>query len=144
MKKLSSSKQESLAAFHMWYAQERASNIHAYQKLEVEQYLHELVFPSNESFNILHWWKVNKAKFPTLARMDHDVLSVLATTVASEAVFSVGGRAIDETLSSLLPDIVEALITCNDWIESTKNRSLIMSLTKWLLSKLLTWKNRWG
>ncbi|CAL5407309.1 unnamed protein product [Camellia sinensis] len=32
-----SSKQESLAAFHAWYAQERASNIHAYQKSEVEQ-----------------------------------------------------------------------------------------------------------
>ncbi|CAL5323053.1 unnamed protein product [Camellia sinensis] len=136
-----SSKQESLAAFHAWYAQERASNIHAYQKSEVEQYLEELVFPSNESFNILHWWKVNKAKFPTLARIARDVLSVPATTVASEAAFSVGGRVIDETRASLLPDIVEALITCNDWIESTKNRSLIMSLTKWLLLKLLTWKN---
>ncbi|CAL5322271.1 unnamed protein product [Camellia sinensis] len=134
-------KQESLAAFHAWYAQERASNIHAYQKSEVEQYLEELVFPSNESFNILHWWKVNKAKFPTLARIARDVLSVPATTVASEAAFSVGGRVIDETRASLLPDIVEALITCNDWIESTKNRSLIMSLTKWLLLKLLTWKN---
>ncbi|CAL5369639.1 unnamed protein product [Camellia sinensis] len=80
-----SSKQESLAAFHAWYSQERASNIHAYQKSEVEQYLEELVFPSNESFDILHWWKVNKAKFPTLARMARDVLSVPATTVASEA-----------------------------------------------------------
>ncbi|CAL5360825.1 unnamed protein product [Camellia sinensis] len=118
-----SSKQESLAAFHAWYAQERASNIHAYQKSEVEQYLEELVFPSNESFNILHWWKVNKAKFPTLAKIARDVLSVPATTVASEAAFSVGGRVIDETRASLLPDIVEALITCNDWIESTKNRS---------------------
>ncbi|XP_028095102.1 zinc finger BED domain-containing protein RICESLEEPER 2-like [Camellia sinensis] len=104
-----SSKQESLAAFHTWYAQERASNIHAYQKSEVEQYLEELVFPSNESFNILHWWKVNKAKFPTLARMGCDVLSVPATTVALEAAFSVGGRVIDETRASLLPDIVEGL-----------------------------------
>ncbi|XP_028109686.1 zinc finger BED domain-containing protein DAYSLEEPER-like [Camellia sinensis] len=119
-----SSKQESLAAFHAWYAQERASNIHAYQKSEVEQYLEELVFPSNESFNILHWWKVNKAKFPTLARIARDVLSVPATTVALEAAFSVGGRVIDETRASLLPDIVEALITCHDWIESTKNRNV--------------------
>ncbi|CAL5353396.1 unnamed protein product [Camellia sinensis] len=110
--------------------------------IQVQQYLEELVFPSNESFNILHWWKVNKAKFPTLARIARDVSSVPATTVASAAAFSVGGRVIDETRASLLPDIVEALITCNDWIESTKNRSLIMSLTKWLLLKLLTWKNR--
>ncbi|CAL5328080.1 unnamed protein product [Camellia sinensis] len=122
-----SSKQESLAAFHAWYAQKRASNIHAYQKSEVEQYLEELVFPSNESFNILHWWKVNKAKFPTLARIARDVLSVPATTVASEAAFSVGGRVIDETRASLLPDIVEALITCNDWIESTKNRNVLVA-----------------
>ncbi|KAL7237599.1 hypothetical protein ACSBR2_003828 [Camellia fascicularis] len=58
--------------------------------------------------------------------MARDVLSVPATTVASEAAFSVGGRVIDETRASLLPDIVEALITCNDWIKSPKNRKNLL------------------
>ncbi|KAH7857245.1 hypothetical protein Vadar_010515 [Vaccinium darrowii] len=61
-------------------------------------------------------------KFPTLARMARDILVVPATTVASEAAFSVGGRVIDETPASLLPDIIEALMTCNDWIESPNKR----------------------
>ncbi|KAL7237574.1 hypothetical protein ACSBR2_003806 [Camellia fascicularis] len=56
--------------------------------------------------------------------MARDVLSGPATTAASEAAFSVGGRVIDQIRASFLPDIVEALITCNDWIESTKNRNV--------------------
>ncbi|KAF7130256.1 hypothetical protein RHSIM_Rhsim10G0050500 [Rhododendron simsii] len=64
--------------------------------------------------------RVNSGKYPTLARMARDILAVPATTVASEAAFSVGGRVIDESRASLLPDIVEALMTTNDWIESRK------------------------
>ncbi|KAA8538115.1 hypothetical protein F0562_027723 [Nyssa sinensis] len=52
-------------------------------------------------------------------RMAQDILVVPATTVASEAAFSIGSRIIDESRSCLLPDIVEALVTANDWIESS-------------------------
>ena len=108
-------------------AQVHASDISAYKKSEVEQYLEELVFPSNENFNILHWWNVSNVKFPTLARMVRNILVVPATTVASEAAFSVRGRMIDGTCASLLSDIVEALVKTNDWIESRKKRSEIFS-----------------
>ena len=41
-------------------------------------------------------------------------------TVASEFIFSVGDRVIDETRAKLLSDVVEVLVTTDDWIESTK------------------------
>lgn len=59
--------------------------------------MEELVFSSNGSFNILHWLKVNNVKFPTLARMACDILSVQDSIVASDVTFSVSGRVIDET-----------------------------------------------
>ncbi|KAF7142207.1 hypothetical protein RHSIM_Rhsim05G0219300 [Rhododendron simsii] len=69
---------------------------------------------------------VNSGKYPTLAMMTRDILAVLATIVASEAAFSVGGRVIDESRASLLPDIVEAVMTANDWIESPKKISQVL------------------
>ena len=64
---------------------------------------------------------MNSARYPTLAKMTRDILAILATTVASESAFSVGGRVIDERRSYLAPEIVEALLTTSDWLESTKN-----------------------
>ncbi|KAH7860224.1 hypothetical protein Vadar_010936 [Vaccinium darrowii] len=122
---LGSSKQQSFDGFHEWYAKAHDSSISAYNKSEMVQYLEERVFPNSDDFNILHWWQVNSAKFPTLASMARDILAVPATIVASEAAFSVGGRVIGETRASLLPDIVEALMTCNDWIESRNKRIVI-------------------
>ncbi|KAF7152450.1 hypothetical protein RHSIM_Rhsim01G0167800 [Rhododendron simsii] len=118
------SSKHNLDGFQEWYEKAHASSIHAYQKSEMDQYLEEIVFPNTEDFNILHWWKVNSGKYPTLARMARDILAVPATTVAWEAAFSVGGRIIDESRASLLPDIVEALMTTNNWIESLDEASV--------------------
>jgi len=52
--------------------------------------------------------------------MARDVLIVPATIVASESAFSVGGRVISEERASLKLDIVEALLTTDDWIESKR------------------------
>ncbi|KAL0288567.1 UNVERIFIED_CONTAM: putative AC transposase [Sesamum calycinum] len=62
-------------------------------------------------------------KTTVLAKIARDILAVPATTVASEAAFSVGGRIIDESRTCLLPDAVEALVVADDWIESIPKRS---------------------
>ncbi|KAF7129192.1 hypothetical protein RHSIM_Rhsim10G0103300 [Rhododendron simsii] len=108
------SSKHNLDGFQEWYEKAHASSIHAYQKSEMDQYLEEIVFPNTEDFNILHWWKVNSGKYPTLARMARDILAVPATTVASEAAFSVGGRVIDESRASLLPDILMKQVLPNN------------------------------
>ena len=90
-------------------------------KSELKKYLKEAVFSRKDNFDILNWWKMNSARYPTLAKMARDILAILATTVVSESAFSVGGRVIDDRRSCLAPEIVEALLTINDWLESTKN-----------------------
>ena len=40
--------------------------------------------------------------------------------MASESAFSIGGWVIDETRAKLLLDMVETLVTTDDWIESKK------------------------
>lgn len=115
---------DKMSDFDKWLTQSRSSNIRSFQKSEADQYLEEPVFPRNENFNILTWWKISSPKLPVLAKMARDVLAVPATTIASESAFSVGGGVIDETRSSLLPEIVETIVTTSDWIESRRKSSM--------------------
>ncbi|KAL6142841.1 hypothetical protein ACLB2K_061117 [Fragaria x ananassa] len=115
------SRDDELSGFDA-FVREGSSHIVAKKKSELEQYLEEPLFPRAEPFNVLNWWKINSAKCPTLARMARDILAVPATTVASEAAFSVGGRVIDESRASMLPETVEALVTTKDWLPSRKRK----------------------
>ena len=114
---------DKLSDFDKWYQQSCSSTILASQKSELQSYLDEPVFPRKDDFDILGWWKANSPKLSILSKMARDILAIPATTVASESAFSVGGRVIDETRASLLPDVVEALITTGDWLPLKKKRS---------------------
>ncbi|CAI0382939.1 unnamed protein product, partial [Linum tenue] len=46
-------------------------------------------------------------------------LAASISTVASESTFSTGGRVLDSFRTSLSPEVVEALICCEDWIRSS-------------------------
>jgi hypothetical protein len=59
----------------------------------------------NAKLDILSFWKGNQFRYPELATMVRDVLSILISTVASESTFSVGGRVIDQFRSALKPDV---------------------------------------
>ncbi|KAL0340246.1 UNVERIFIED_CONTAM: Zinc finger BED domain-containing protein RICESLEEPER 1 [Sesamum radiatum] len=91
---MSSSGVETRASLRGWCYESRVSNN---QKSKLESYLEEAKFPRAETFNILDWWKINSLRLPILAKIARDILAVPATTVASEAAFSVGGRVIDES-----------------------------------------------
>jgi len=47
-------------------------------------------------------------------------LAMQVSTVASESVFSAGGRVVDPYRSSLDPDMVQALVCTKDWITASK------------------------
>ncbi|KAL2252550.1 UNVERIFIED_CONTAM: Zinc finger BED domain-containing protein RICESLEEPER 1 [Sesamum indicum] len=85
-------------------------------KLELEKYLSEDVEEYMEKFDILKWWKVNTQRFPILSKMARDILAVPASTIASEAAFSTGGRVLDAFRSSLFSKIVQTIICAQDWI----------------------------
>nr|GEV19776.1 zinc finger BED domain-containing protein RICESLEEPER 2-like [Tanacetum cinerariifolium] len=44
------------------------------------------------AFDILSWWKGRQSQFPVLSIMARDLLSVQASTVASESAFSLSGK----------------------------------------------------
>ncbi|KAE8675306.1 Ubiquitin-like protein ATG12 [Hibiscus syriacus] len=56
-----------------------------------------------------------EAQFPILAAMARDLLTVQASTVASESAFSVSGRVISQRRSRLSPESVEVCICLKDY-----------------------------
>ena len=60
------------------------------QKTQLELYLDEPRVDRNAKLDILAFWKGNKFRYPELATMAHDILSIPISTVASESTFSVG------------------------------------------------------
>ena len=88
-------------------------------KTKLEVYLSDGIEKRDDDFEILHWWKLNSAKFPVISQVAKLVLGMPISTVSSESAFSVGGRVIDATRSSLTHVTAEALICTQDWIRNT-------------------------
>lgn len=86
------------------------------QKTELELYLDEPRLDRNVNLDILTYWKAHQYRYPLLAKLVRDVLTVPITTVASESVFSIGNRVLDQYRSSLSPELVESLICARDWL----------------------------
>ncbi|XP_059436041.1 zinc finger BED domain-containing protein RICESLEEPER 2-like [Corylus avellana] len=105
------------------------------QKSQLEIYLEEpRSVAVNDSFDILSFWKGNEFRYPEVAAMARDVLSIPVSTVASESTFSIGGRVIDQNRSSLKPDIVEALICSRDWLYGEQAQMKLDSIEEEILT----------
>jgi hypothetical protein len=61
-----------------------------------------------------HCGNENEFRYPKVAAMAHDILSILIFTVVSESTFSIGRRVIDQYKSSLKPNIIKALVCTRD------------------------------
>jgi hypothetical protein len=83
---------------------------------ELQRYLDEDFHPRTPDFDILKWWAVNSARYPTLGNIARDVLPVPASSIASESAFSTCRRVITDHRSSLAAETVEALMCFGDWI----------------------------
>ncbi|CAN0917179.1 Zinc finger BED domain-containing protein RICESLEEPER 1 [Linum grandiflorum] len=83
---------------------------------ELDHYLADDLHPRSSKFDILNWWSVNGAKYPTLQQIARDFLAVPITSVASEFAFSAGGRLLDPHRSRLHHSTVEAMMCARSWI----------------------------
>ncbi|KAL4566104.1 hypothetical protein LXL04_030214 [Taraxacum kok-saghyz] len=90
------------------------------QKSQLEMYLDEPRSDIGEDLDVLSFWKAHQYRYPELALMARDILSIPVSTVASESAFSNGGRVLDQYRSSLDHDIVEALICSKYWLFGIK------------------------
>nr|GEZ64644.1 zinc finger BED domain-containing protein RICESLEEPER 2 [Tanacetum cinerariifolium] len=69
-------------------------------------------------FDILSWWKGRQSQFPVLSIMARDLLSVQASTVASESAFSLSGRVLSIRRTKLTPTSLEMCICLKDYLHA--------------------------
>ncbi|GJY63892.1 zinc finger BED domain-containing protein RICESLEEPER 2 [Tanacetum coccineum] len=59
-----------------------------YERYVNSDFVHSSTLKSLQLFDILRFWKENETMFPVLSRMTMDIISVQASSVASESAFS--------------------------------------------------------
>ncbi|KAK9093803.1 hypothetical protein Scep_025272 [Stephania cephalantha] len=69
-------------------------------KCQLELYLDEPKMPRHVKLDILDFWKSNQFRYPNLASMARDILSIRCLS-SLEASFSLWGRVLDQYRSSL-------------------------------------------
>ncbi|KAI3814973.1 hypothetical protein L1987_14622 [Smallanthus sonchifolius] len=100
----------------MGFDQFQSKDFTTNKKSELQLYLEESRVDRDSELDVLAFWKVNEFRYPILARMARDFLTIPVSTVASESTFSASGRVLNEHRSSLSKDTVEALICTKDWL----------------------------
>ena len=118
----------------MWasLADDDEDDIISSSKSQLETYLEmpKLDFSLNKDLDVLKWWKDHAPRFPILANMASDLMSVPITTVASESAFSIGGRVLNKYRSRLLPKKVQALICTRSWLHGFIPNGNLLKFTK--------------
>ena len=78
---------------------------------EIEQFLKQTQLDPDA--DTLVWWKANHKRFPTIAKLARRFLSIPATSVPSERIFSTAGLIITSLRSSLTVENVDMSIFLN-------------------------------
>lgn len=98
----------------------RKTYVNDYEK-QLDEYLEAP--RANGKTNILNWWKENADLYPALSKMARDVLSVPATSVPVERVFSEGASVVTKKRCSLSDENIRMNICINSWMKSAlKNK----------------------
>ncbi|GKA76925.1 zinc finger BED domain-containing protein RICESLEEPER 2-like protein [Tanacetum coccineum] len=94
---------------------------------EYERYVHSdfvtmLQTTEFETFDVLGFWKAKETIFPVLSRMAMDILSVQATSVASESAFSTSGRVLSIQKTRLTPTSLEMCMCLKDHLDAQERK----------------------
>ncbi|XVF85047.1 hypothetical protein PTKIN_Ptkin17bG0087200 [Pterospermum kingtungense] len=72
----------------------------ATKKSQLELYFEEPKVDRSMDLNVLHFWKQSAFRYPELATMARDILSIPITIVASESTFSLGDLCKEDSTST--------------------------------------------
>ena len=94
--------------------------MNATRKFELDLYLDEaqLALTLFKKLEVLNYWQDCQHRYPNLARIAYDVLSIPIITIATESAFSIGGCVLIKYRCCILPDNVQALILTHNWLNS--------------------------
>nr|GEW05937.1 zinc finger BED domain-containing protein RICESLEEPER 2 [Tanacetum cinerariifolium] len=94
---------------------------------EYERYVHSdfvthLQTTEFETFDVLGFWKEKETMFPVLSHMATYILSVQATSVASEFAFSTSGRVLSIRRTRLTPVSLEMCMCLKDHLDAQERK----------------------
>lgn len=84
------------------------------QKSQAALYLDEPV--CDRTVNVINWWKIHGHRFPDLARMARDYMSVPASSVPSEQLFSRASDIITKKRNRLLDTSSSSILLVKSWL----------------------------
>ncbi|GJZ22330.1 zinc finger BED domain-containing protein RICESLEEPER 2 [Tanacetum coccineum] len=74
------------------------------------------------TFDVLGFWKEKEIMYPVLSRMAMDIISVQASSVASESAFSTSGRVLSIRRTRLTPASLEMCMCLKDHLDAKESR----------------------
>ncbi|GJT62330.1 zinc finger BED domain-containing protein RICESLEEPER 2-like protein [Tanacetum coccineum] len=96
-----------------------SSEYEQYLKADFVSHLHPKDFAT---FDVLGFWKAKENQFPVLSRMAMDILSVQASSVASESAFSTSGRLLTIRRTRLTPESLEMCMCLKDHLDAQERK----------------------
>ncbi|PKU59729.1 zinc finger BED domain-containing protein RICESLEEPER 2 [Dendrobium catenatum] len=99
------------------------------EKSQLDLYLEEPGHDLNSDINVLEYWNNSSMRYPELAMMARDILTIPLSSVSPEASFSIGKRVLHLSQSSLNPKIIQALVCLSDWTYQALEKSSSDSLS---------------
>nr|GEZ37861.1 zinc finger BED domain-containing protein RICESLEEPER 2-like [Tanacetum cinerariifolium] len=96
-----------------------SSEFERYANSDFVTHLHPKEFAT---FDVLGFWKEKETMFPVLSRMAMDLISVQASSVASESAFSTSGRVLSIRRTRLTPASLEMCMCLKDHLDAKERK----------------------
>ncbi|GKA11799.1 zinc finger BED domain-containing protein RICESLEEPER 2 [Tanacetum coccineum] len=96
-----------------------SSEYERYVNSDFVTHLHPKEFAS---FDVLGFWKEKETMFPVLSRMAMDIISVQASSVASESAFSTSERVLSIRRTRLTPASLEMCMCLKDHLDAKERK----------------------
>ncbi|GKB33825.1 zinc finger BED domain-containing protein RICESLEEPER 2-like protein [Tanacetum coccineum] len=89
-----------------------------YERYVESDFVSHLSTEELTGYDVLGFWKANESTFPIISQMARYILSVQATSVASESAFSTSGRVLSIRRTRLTPAFLDMCMCLKDHMDA--------------------------